>query len=185
MTDPLRRNLVGYQGQMARKAKVYGKQKTNELADAFQNLNLATPPKGSDFSYCEKRMFCNSHSSGPYIDVQQSPALTPVTGNKCRANRIKNKKLKDEPAYIENVPKRRISHPFHGLICGRLNLLLVDEIPVPHGPEKTAQSAGRLKKPQPGSKPTDQTKLLRAFVSNAKSKQLSIVTKGKQKLMIE
>lgn len=35
---------------MARKAKVYGKQKTNELVSAIQNLNLITPPEGIDFS---------------------------------------------------------------------------------------------------------------------------------------
>ena len=170
---------------MVRKAKVYGKQKTNELVDAFQNLDLTTPPKGIDFSSRLKVKFCNSPFPGPYIDIQQSPALAPVTGNKGRADRIKSNKLKDEPANIESLPKSNIPHTFHELICKRPNILLVDEIPVPHGPKKIARSAGRLKEPHPESKLTHQPRLPRASVSTANGKQLFSVKEGKQKLIIE
>ena len=170
---------------MVRKAKVYGKQKTNELVDAFQNLDLTTRPKGIDFAHSERPISCNLHSSGPYVDIQQSTALAPVTGNKCRADRIKNNKLKDEPANIENVPKSNIPHTFHELICKRPNILLVDEIPVHDGPKKTARSAGRLKEAPPKLKVAHQPRLPRAFVSPAKGKQLFPVMEGTQKLMIE
>ena len=136
-------------------------------------------------AHSERRISCNSHSPGPYIDIQQSPALAPITGNKRRADRIKNIKLKDEAANIENVPESKISHPFHDLICKRLIILLVDEIPGPNGPKKTARSAGRLKEPHPESKLTHQPRLRRAFVSTAKGKQLFSVKEGKQKLTIE
>ena len=170
---------------MVRKAKVYGKQKTNELVSAIQNLSLTTPPKGIDFSYSERQISCNSHSSGPYIDVQPSPALAPVSGNERRAERTKNNKFKDELANIENIPKSKILHPFHELIYKRLNLLLVTEIPILHGPKKTARSTGRLKEPRPEPKLTHQPRLPRASVSTAKGKQLSSVMEGKQKFMIE
>ena len=99
---------------MVRKAKVYGKQKTNELVSAIQNLNLNTSPKGIDFSSQSNSMLPATHTlPGPYIDIKQFPALAPVTGNKCRAVRIKNNELKDEPANVENVPKRKILHRFH------------------------------------------------------------------------
>ena len=99
---------------MVRKAKVYGKQRTNELVSAIQNLNLNTSPKGIDFSLQSNSILPATHIlPGPYIDIKEFPALAPVTGNKSRAVCIQKNELKDEPTNVENVSRRKIFHPFH------------------------------------------------------------------------
>lgn len=100
---------------MVRNAKVYGKQKTNELVSAFQSLDLTTPPKCLDSGSLSTLNLLQFTSSGPDIDTQQLPALAPVTGNKRRARRVENDYLKDGPAVVENGPQRKISQPFHRL----------------------------------------------------------------------
>ena len=100
---------------MVRKAKVYGKQKTNELVSAIQNLNLNTSPKGIDFSSQSNSILPATHILlGPYIDIPKFPALAPVTGNKSRAVRTQKNELKDDLANVENVLKRKILQPIHG-----------------------------------------------------------------------
>ena len=153
---------------MVRKAKVYGKQRTNELVSAIQNLNLNTSPKGIDFSLQSNSILPATHIlPGPYIDIKEFPALAPVTGNKSRAVCIQKNELKDEPTKVENIPKRKTLHPFMDH-WKRLNILPVDEITGPCGLRTTARSAGRPKEPNPESKLTHQPKVPRAFVSTAK-----------------
>ena len=98
---------------MVRNARVYGKQKTNELVSAFQSLNLTTPPKCVDSGSQSKVSGPQFTSSGPDVDTQQLAALAPVTGNKSRARRVEHDYLQDRPAVVENAPQRKISQRFH------------------------------------------------------------------------
>lgn len=100
---------------MVRNAKVYGKQRTNELVSAFQSLDLSTPQTGVDSGSQSKVDALQHSSSGPDVVVKQLPALAPVTGNKRRARRVENDYLKDGPAVVENAPQRKISQGFHRL----------------------------------------------------------------------
>ena len=100
---------------MVRNAKVYGKQKTNELVSAFQKLDLTTPPKCIDSNSQPKVNFLQLISSGLDIDIQQLPALAPVTGNKRRARRVENDDLKNGTPIVEIAPERKISQQIHEL----------------------------------------------------------------------
>ena len=100
---------------MARNAKVYGKQRTNELVSAFQSLDLTTPQKGVSSGSRSKVNSLQHSSSGPDVVIRTLPALAPVTGNKCRVRRVENDYLKDGPAVVENASQRKISQRFHRL----------------------------------------------------------------------
>ena len=94
---------------MARNAKVYGKQRTNELVSAFPSLDLINSVSRSKVNSLQHS------SSGPDVVIKTLPALAPVTGNKRGARRVENDYLKDGPAVVENAPQRKISQFFHRL----------------------------------------------------------------------
>ena len=98
---------------MARNAKVYGKQRTNELVSAFQSLDLTPPQKGVDCGSQSKVNSRQHSSSGPNVVIKELPALAPVTGNKCRARRVENNYLKNGLAAVENAPQRKISQLYY------------------------------------------------------------------------
>ena len=100
---------------MARNAKVYGKQRTNELVSAFQSLDLTTPQKGVNSGSRSKVNSIQHSSSGPDVVIKTLPALAPVTGNKRRARRVENDYPKDGPAVVENPPQRKVSQLLYSL----------------------------------------------------------------------
>ena len=170
---------------MARNAKVYGKQRTNELVSAFQSLDLTPPQKGDD-SGSQSKVNSRQHSaSGPDVVIKQLHALAPVIGNKRRARRVENDYLKDGPAVVENAPQRKISQRYYRLNAKGLDFLLVDKIPSPQRLEMPARSAGRIKEPNTEPKLTRRPRLPRALVSTAKGEQLYSLINSKQKLMLE